>query len=106
MSSFIYIILWKCVHNQHLKKKKPQTSVTNPELNNSHTYKLITWTYVQMLLALVKIYILKGLQFTVILVIACVLLKKKKITIIMGREMRMEKSWHFFNGWKKKNPYF
>ena len=30
-----------------------------------------------MLLALVKIYILKGLQFTVILVIACVLKKKK-----------------------------
>lgn len=52
-----------------------------------------------MLLALVKIYILKRLQFTVILVIACVLKKKKKkITIIMGREMRMEKSWHFFNG--------
>ena len=50
-----------------------------------------------MLLALVKIYILKGLQFTVILVIACVL-KKKKVTIIMGIEMRMEKSWHFFNG--------
>ena len=51
-----------------------------------------------MLLALVKIYILKGLQFTVILVIACVLKKKKKVTIIMGIEMRMEKSWHFFNG--------
>lgn len=87
-------------------KKKKNTSVTNPELNNSHTYKLLTWTYVRMLLALVKNMPLKRTSIHSYFGHSMFSKKKKRLLSLWGERWEWRNLGIFLMGKKKKESLF